>query len=592
MPPQLKPGHVLPVLAEEIDRFEEQVQKFRREEVPATEFRLFRLQHGVYGQRQPNVQMIRVKLPFGGVTADQMEAMATITAEYSKLGRGHITTRQNVQFYFVNLDDSPGILRLLGRVGLTTREACAHTVRNVTGCAYAGVCPDEVFDATPYLVAYARNMLRNPICQRLPRKWKTAFAGCGTDCVSTAMHDLGFIAKVRRNGDGSDQKGFQIVVGGGLSTFPRQADVIYDFVPVDGGEYITRAEAMLRVFDREGGLTGFLRKNLNKARVKFLVHKLGIDEFRRQVEEELKGDWAREPKDLSTLMALAPEGPTVGEIPTDGQRPIPAGFQRWRATNVRRQRQEGCCAVTVTVPLGNITADQFRGLARIMRSYSGGNGRTNQNQNLVLRWVPEQALAPLYRDLVDSGLGDSEAGLIADVASCPGSDSCSLAITSSPAMARALSQAVREMNIDDPLIESISIKISGCPNACSQHHLAGIGLHGAAIRLGRREVPSYDLFLGGSANGVIRYGQRLTRIPAKRVPQAVARILEVYRRERHDGEPFNDFLDRFGVKSFGPLLAEFKEVGPVRQEIESYIDWGSTVLFQVMRGEGECAVGE
>jgi sulfite reductase (ferredoxin) len=579
---------ILSAREEEISHFEGEVRRFRSGGLPNEEFRPFRLVYGVYGQRQPDTQMVRVKLPLGMVTADQMEALARIAGDYTRLGRGHVTTRQNLQFHYVDLERTPDVLRIFHDVGLTTREACGNVVRNVTGCPYAGVCPDELFDVTPYAVAYARNMLRNPVAQGLPRKWKVAFSGCDGDCAGTPFHDLGFVAKARQE-NGTRRPGFEAVVGGGLATFPLQADVLYDFVTPE--DYLTLSEAILRVFAKEGGLPGFLRKNRNKARIKFLIHKIGIEEFRRQVEEELNGDWAKEAKDLDALSSLPAESPGDGDVPTDNGQPPPEGFARWQATNVRRQKQEGYCAVAVTLTLGNITADQFRRLAGFMRVYGNGHARTNQNQNLVLRWVPETALLPLYRDLLEIGLGDSEAGLICDVVSCPGTDTCSLGITSSPGMAAALSQTLREMKERDPLIDQIPIKISGCPNSCGQHHLGAIGLHGAAFKVDGRDVPSYELFLGGGNYiGGGRYGQRVTRIPVKNVPQAVLRILEVYRRERRDREPFLDFLDRFGAKSFEPLLAEFRQVGPVREELDTYIDWGSTVLFKVIRGEGECAV--
>ncbi len=593
VPPKLEPGHILPVLEEEIDEFEREVQRFRAGDVPPGEFRGYRLQRGIYGQRQPDNQMVRIKLPFGGITGQQMETLAYIAETFSGWKRGHITTRENFQFHFLKLNDVPTIMRLLARVGITTREACGHVVRNVTGCDYAGVCPSQVFDATPYLVAYARNMLRNPICQRLPRKFKSAFSSCADDCAGTPFHDLGLIAKVRPDSDGNEELGFEIRAGGGLSTMPRKADVLYDFVPVAGGEYIRVSEAILRVFDKEGGMPGFLRRDLHKARIKFLLKKIGPDEFRRQVEEELRGDWAREAIDLDALMALPSEGPN-GYVPLTGHPPLPPGYQRWRETNVRPQSQDGYTAVTVTVPQGNVSGRQLSGLARIMRTYSSGHARTNPNQNLVLRWIPEAALSHLYADLVDIGLGDSEAGLIADIVSCPGTDSCSLGITSSMGMARALSQAIRDKKPDnDALIDAISIKINACPNSCGQHHVGGIGLQGAAMRIGEREVPAYEVYLGGGNYiGGARYGHRVTRIPAKRVPQAVARILDIYRQQRRESEAFEDFVERFGAKNFAPLLEEFKEVGPVHKDIQSYLDWGSELLFMVTRGEGECAAGQ
>jgi sulfite reductase beta subunit-like hemoprotein len=590
VPADLQAGRVLVTLDDEIGNFGREVRRFRAdEEGLLDEFRPFRLMQGVYGQRQENTHMIRVKLPYGGVSADQMETMAVVAEKYSGSRCGHITTRENFQFHFVNLDDIADVLRLLADVGITTREAAGNTIRNVTGCPYAGTCPDEVFDATPYLAAYARVMLRNPISQRLPRKWKVAFSSCAGDCAGTPFHDLGFIARARGE-NGRQARGFEVRVGGGLSTSPRKADVIYDFIPMENGEYIRVAEAMVRVFDREGGLPNFLRKNKNRARVKFLIDKIGVDEFRRQVEEELSQPWAREPLDMEVLTRLAPEEPTPGEPPRNGHRLGPE-FQRWSETNVRRQRQEGYVAVTVTVPMGNLSPEQFRGLAEIMRRFSGGTARTQQNQNLVLRWVREEALPALHGELTALDLGAAEAGLIADVVTCPGTDTCSLAITSSQAAGYVLRDAVLAMGIDDPLVREIPIKISGCPNGCGLHHLGGIGLQGASLKAGLTEIPCYDIFLGGGNYiGGGRYGTRVTRIPAKRIPQAVAKIIRTYQEERQGGEGFLEYIDRVGPKHFDPLLNDFKEVGPVSEEIDVYFDWGREELFQVIRGEGECAM--
>jgi sulfite reductase beta subunit-like hemoprotein len=590
VPDDLQPGRVLVTLDDEIENFEREGRRFRTdEEGLMDEFRPFRLMHGVYGQRQEDTQMMRVKLPYGGVSADQMDVFAVMAEKYSGYNRGHITTRENFQFHFIPLDDTPEVMRLLASVGLTTREACGNTVRNVTGCPYAGTCPDEVFDATPYLAAYARTLLRNPICQRMPRKWKTAFSSCETDCAGTPFHDMGLISKIRQV-NGREERGFEVRVGGGLSTMPRQADVIYDFVPVKDGRYIRVAEAMIKVFDKEGGLPNFLRKNMAKARVKFLIKEIGIDEFRRQVEEELTEPWAKEPLDMEALTQLAPEGPTVGDPPRNGHRPPPE-FERWRQTNVQRQRQDGYAAVTVTVPMGNLSPEQFRGLAQIMRQFSGGNARTQPNQNLVLRWVGEDALLALHSELTAIDLGASEAGLIADVVACPGTDSCKMGITSSQGVGYALRDAILEMGIDDPLVHEIPVKVSGCPNGCGQHHLGGIGLQGSAFKAGGTDIPCYDVFLGGGNYiGGGKFGSRVARIPAKRMPQAIAKIVSTYQQERRDGEPFLDYIDRVGPKYFDPLLNEFKEVGPISKDIDVYMDWGKEELFQVIRGEGECAL--
>ena len=360
VPRDLKPGHVFVTLEEEFENFDVEAARFRGDpETLDAEFTPFRLRMGVYGQRQMDMQMMRIKLPYGGINAEQMDVMAEIAEKYSGLRRGHITTRENIQIHFIHLDRTTEVMRMLADVGLTTREACGHTVRNVTGCPYAGVSDHELFDVTPYLAAYARNMLRNPICQNMPRKWKTAFSCGPIDCAGTPFHDMGFIAQVKNEG-GKEVRGFTVVVGGGTSTMPRQADVVWEFATADDGQFIRVAEACLKVFDKEGGLPRFLRKNMNKARVKFLVQKLGIEEFRRQVDEELAEPWAWEPLDMPALTQLSPEGPTPGETP-NGHQPGP-DFGRWVQTNVVKQRQPGYVAVTVTVPLGNLSPEQFRGL--------------------------------------------------------------------------------------------------------------------------------------------------------------------------------------------------------------------------------------
>ncbi len=589
VPRDLKPGHVFVTLDEEIENYAFEARRYREnpEELEA-EFTPFRLRMGTYGQRQMDQQMMRIKLPYGGINADQMDVMGEIAETYSGLRRGHITTRENIQFHFVDLERATDVMHLLASVGLTTREACGHTVRNVTGCPYAGVSTHELFDVTPYLAAYARNMIRNPICQNMPRKIKTAFSCGPVDCAGTPFHDLGFIAKVRRE-NGKEVRGFQIVVGGGTSTMPRTADVVDEFATADDGRYIRVSEAILKVFDKEGGLPMFLRKNMNKARVKFLVQKLGIDEFKRQVEEELAEPWAWEPLDMDALSQLAPEGPTPGEAP-NGHRPG-EGFDRWVKTNVRPQRQPGFVAVTVTVPLGNLSPEQFHGLANVMRRFSGGNARTQQNQNLVLRWVREEGLPALHAELTALELGDPEAGLMADVVACPGTDSCKMGITSSQGAGQAIIAAVKSWGIDDPLVDEIHIKASGCPNGCGQHHLGAIGLQGSSFSANNATIPCFDIFLGGGNYiGGRKFGTRVARVPSKRVPEALRKIIEHYRSERIDGEGFVEFVDRVGAKSFDPLLDEFKEVGPVHQEIGMYMDWGKDELFQVVRGEGECSV--
>ena len=585
--PEVKPGFVLKVDFDEIDEFEGRAKKFRIGDEEPTQFQLYRLSRGTYGQRQEDNQMMRIKLPYGGITADQMEALAEVSETYSGLHRGHITTRENFQFHFVNLDDAAEVMRVIGRAGLTTREACAHTVRNITGCPYAGITADEVFDTTPYLVAYGRNMLRNPICQRLPRKFKTSFSNCPNDCAGSNFHDLGFIAKIE-NG----VKGFEMRAGGGTSTMPRLADTVWQFAKADDGEYIRVAEAILRVFDREGDLPGLLRKNLNKARIKFLLHKIGADAFRDKVEEELAKEWAKEPIDMPALMAMAPEEPSAPN-PDDGKGAAP-GYERWRWTNVKAQKQPGFYSADITIPMGNISTEQFRGLARIMRKYCGGYARTNPQQNLVLRWIREPELPMVHRALTEVGFGEAEASMLADVVACPGADSCKLAITSSNQAGYSMREEMIKFDYQDPEVLKVNVKISGCPNGCGQHHMAGIGLQGSSYKVGKLEVPCYDVFIGGVGYASVdHYATRVSRVSAKKAHLAIDKVFQVYMAERTAvSESFVDFVDRVGPKYFESALEEFKWVGSLAEEPESYMDWGHEDLFEVIRGEGECAAGE
>ena len=590
VPTDLKPGHVFVTLEEEIDNYMVEARRYRENpEALEAEFTPFRLRMGTYGQRQMDMQMMRIKLPYGGINSGQMEAMAVIAEKHSGLRRGHITTRENIQFHFVDLLAAEDVMRLLASVGLTTREACGHTVRNVTGCPLAGISTHELFDVTPYLAAYARNMIRNPICQNMPRKWKTSFSCGPIDCAGSPFHDMGFVADVRKV-DGKEVRGFRIVVGGGTSTMPRQADTVWEFATADDGQYIRVAEACLKVFDKEGGLPNFLRKNMNKARVKFLVQKLGIEEFRRQVDEELAEPWAWVPLNMEALTQLAPEGPTPGEAP-NGVTPGPE-FNRWVRTNIEKQRQPGYVAVTVTVPLGNLSPEQFRGLGQLMSRFSGGNARTQQNQNLTLRWVREEALPRLHSELKALGLGDPDAGLLADTVGCPGTDSCKMGITSSQGVGFAIRDAAQTWGYDDdPLVQAISVKASGCPNGCGQHHLAAIGLQGSSFSANGATIPCFDIFLGGGGYvGGGKFGTRVARVPSKRAPQAIKTMIDHYVANREQGEEFVAYVDRVGPKSFDVLLNEFKEVGPVHQDIDMYMDWGKEELFEVVRGEGECAV--
>ena len=577
---------VIDILPEEFEDFELQVKRFQSGEYEPTEFQAYRLKQGLYGQRQPDVHMVRVKVPFGGLTALQLDALGEMAEKYVPLNKGHVTTRENFQFHHVTVDDAAPVMRLLGDVGLSTREACGNTVRNVTGCPMAGVCADEPFDVTPYAAAYARYFVRHPFTQALPRKFKTAFSGCERDCAITAIHDMGFIPKVV---DG--KRGFQVLTGGGTSIMPRIAPTLYDFVPVE--EYLRVTEAVIRIFQHSDEL----RKNKMKARIKFLIARIGIDEFRDMVDEELKEDWAQGSFDPTPLLFVEDEsldGPPLNPpagYHTNGHLP---DFERWAQSNVRPQKQGGYMAATLNLPLGDIQAKQFHQLADLTRKYAGGRARITHQQNMTLRWVPEGALYELYEELQRIGFADAGVDEITDVVSCPGTDSCKLGITSSMGLGRAVSDTIKEMNVTDPLTKQMHVKMSGCPNGCGQHHIADIGFHGAAIKGPGGQVPAYELFLGGSYDeGDSRIGQRVkARVPAKMMPDAVRRIVGFYEDRRNDGELFKDFVTRIGVESFEPLLGGYKgSVGELNREtIDTYMDWDKTVIYKLERGEGECSV--
>jgi sulfite reductase (ferredoxin) len=581
------PGHVIPVLVEEFDDFDTESTRFLRGDLKDEDFIKFRLKQGVYGQRQPDVQMVRVKLPFGGVTPEQLEAFADVIDRYVPLRKGHLTTRQNIQMHHVPLPDAAQLIRELGDAGLSSREGCGNTMRNVTGDPRAGVLPGELFDITPYAGAYVRYFVRHPTTQAMPRKVKTAFAATDADNAITRIHDVAFIPRLR-----GGIRGVEMRVGGGTSIMPRLAPTLYEFVELDNGDYLKVTEACMRIFDRQE----WLRANRARARIKVLIDKVGIDEFRTMVEEELEGDWVAE-RDLSL------DG-IVFEYEEESQAPAPAehqsspngdlaGFSQFCQSNVAAQRQSGFSTVEVKVPRGDLTPDQFRGLAAIMREYCGGFARTTVHQNLVLRWVRDQALYDVWQRLLELGLGDAGADEITDVVSCPGTDSCKLGITSSMGLNQAITERLDEMGIEDPDARRIHIKMSGCPNGCGQHHIANIGFYGASIKVGEHTVPAYIPHIGGAyEEGDVRYGQRLkARLPAKRVPEAIERWVRFYESDRAEGEQFNDFVDRIGTQEFEARVKDL--VMPIEFNLENmnyFIDWSKNAPFEVIRGEGECAV--
>jgi sulfite reductase (ferredoxin) len=581
------PGHVIPILEREFDDFGTESTRYLDGKLTEADFIKFRLKQGVYGQRQPDVQMIRVKLPMGGVTPDQLDAFASVIDQFVPLRKGHVTTRQNIQMHHIPLPDVTSLMRELAETGLSSREGCGNTMRNVTGDARAGTLEGELFDITPYAGAYVRYFVRHPTTQAMPRKVKTAFTATDEDNAITGIHDMAFIPRER---DGV--RGVEVRVGGGTSIMPRIAPTLYDFVELDNGDYLKVTEACMRIFDR----TEFLRVNRARARIKVLVDKIGIDAFRDMVEEEMEGDWVSERDfSLDSILfeideeALAPERGARFDSPNGDRR----AFDRFAEANVAPQRQRGFSTVEVKIRRGDLTPEQLRGLAEVMRRYSGGNARTTVHQNLVLRWVRDESVYEVWRALSALELGDAGADEITDVVSCPGTDSCKLGITSSMGLNQAVQDRVVAMNIDDPLTRQIHIKMSGCPNGCSQHHIADIGFYGASIKVGERTVPAYIPHIGGHyEGGEVRYGQRLkARLPAKRVPEAVERWLRFYESDRSDGETFRAFVDRVGADEFAARVKDLTM--PIEFNLENmnqFIDFNKDVPFEVQRGEGECAV--
>jgi sulfite reductase (ferredoxin) len=586
------PGHVIPILEREFDDFKTEATKFLAGEIPEEDFIKFRLKQGVYGQRQADVQMVRVKLPFGGISPEQMEKFADGIEKYVPLRKGHITTRQNVQMHHVPLPDAEKLIRELGEAGLSSREGCGNTMRNVTGDPWAGVAKDELFDLTPYAGAYVRYFVRHPTTQAMPRKVKTAFDASERGRAIAEIHDVAFRARVREIEGRGQVRGVQMLVGGGTSIMPRTAPVLYEFVELDNGDYLRITEAVMRIFERQE----WLRANRARARIKVFVDKYGIDELRRQVEEELQGEWVAE-RDFSVEQIVfadderesAPAPPHSYGSPNGDN----SQFERFHRANVAEQKQEGFVAVEVKVTRGDLTPEQLRGLAQITRTYAGGYARSTVQQNLVLRWVREESAYDVWRALCELGLGEPGSREITDVVSCPGTDSCKLGITSSMGLNEAVQQRIEQMDIKDPLTREIHIKMSGCPNGCAQHHVATIGFYGASIKVGEHTIPAYIPHVGGRyEGGDVAFGERLKlRLPAKRVPEAIERWIRHYESERADSEPFAAFARRVGT---GALEAVVKDLSmPVDFGLETmneFIDWNRSSPFQVERGEGECAV--
>ncbi len=601
-------------LAQEIDDYETQIALKRQGKLDDRVFAETRLRRGVYGQRYDNGQrhdgtgvqdlrypcgdlkkgpdtiwdapgMQRIKIPFGGLDARQMEILADLSEEYSN-GVCHVTTRQDMQLHYVHIEDTPSLMRRLAAVGITTREACGNTVRNVTACPLAGVCRDQAFDVTPYADACMRFLIGHPDTQDFGRKFKVAFSGCREEaCGLAQMHDLGAVA-VTRMSVGVEERGFELYVGGGLGAVPHQAQLFDRFLP--DSELLPVAQAIARVYRRLGE-----KKNRGRARLKFLVAKIGIDEFRRLVVEE-RATLRPDPRWTAHLAVVDSgeaevdmEGVSV-EAP-DGACQLPG---EWLAPNVYRQRQAGYCAVTVALPLGDITAQQLRGLADVARRYTRGRGRTTVEQNVLLRWVRESDLPQLHGALQDLGLAEPSAHSIVDVTACPGTDTCKLGIASSRGLAAELRRQLAAQAVAlDEAVRGLRIKISGCFNSCGQHHVADIGFYGVSRNAGIFVVPHFQVVLGGRWRGnAAAFGLAIGAVPSKRIPEALWRLLDRFLADREAGEAFHEFTSRVGKRELRAMLEDLASVPAHDDEPDCYTDWGDPREFSLGdMGVGECA---
>ncbi len=567
----------------DIELFRSYAEKFVAGEITDDQFRAQRLRRGIYSQRQAGVQMIRTKVPGGTLTAAQMDQLALIADEFGG-GKGHLTTRQNIQYHFVPLLRVPALLHLLADVRLTTREACYNTVRNVTACPLSGLLEDEVFDVHPYAQRVAFAFLHKELTDSLPRKFKIAFSGCKEDCMLGSIHDIGLRAVLR---DG--QRGFRMVVGGGLGPLPVEAQLLDEFVPVE--RLVNKCEAVIRVFSKYGN-----RKNKNMARLKFVVRERGFAWVKEQIEKEYQDILSSGgiptpevvPEGFGGFQSAPPplgNGDLLPIVPTNGH--VDTEYDRWLSTNIRRQKQPGYAMVTVKVPQGNLTGHQMRGLARIARDSGDGLLRVAIDQNLVLAYLPLHQLPRVYAALGTLDLSGAGAEEIDDITTCPGAYSCNLALTKSMNLGAALAEEVHDY--PDSLVRKLKIKISGCPNSCGQHWIADFGFYGNARKIDGKEVPYYQMLLGGGYDdsGMLRFGAAIQSIPARLAPEAVRRVLDHYVANRQKDETFRAYVLRHKVETFRLMTNDLAK--PAELFPEMYRDWGDDVTYSLQLGRGECA---
>ena len=559
----------------DVDLFVENLDRFERGELNPDDWRAFRLCNGVYGQRQDDVMMIRVKIPAGILTPPQLDALALVAQKWAS-GKGHVTTRQNVQFHFVKMENTEEALRLLASVGLTTREACGNAVRTITACPYAGISQSEPYDVTPYAEALTAHLLRGQWSSNLPRKFKIALGGCcGTDCVQAHINDLGYHAVVR---DG--QRGFRVTVGGGLSTLRRTGIEAEAFVPAD--QLLEVGEAVVRVFHRVGN-----RKNKAKARLKWAIEALGVEGFLKAYHEErqaIRNEGGR-PLVLPEQPLLAgPRAPLpVAATPVEG-------FDAFAADSVRPQRQPGFSSVLVRLVLGDILPEQLRGVARLAVAFGEGEIRTTNEQNLLFRYIPTAKLPLFHAELAALGLAHTGVRTVSDVTSCPGASSCKLAVTQSRGLASLLTSHIEANPQLLARARDLTIQVSGCPNSCGQHHISGLGFQGGVRKVGGRAVPQYLMYLGGGVSAEkAHFGRLVVKVPARRVPQVLERLVDLYVAEAAPGEAPDAFMARLDVERVKALVADLAELTAADAGPDDFVDLGETRAFVVETQAGECA---
>jgi sulfite reductase (ferredoxin) len=569
--------------AVDIAKFEEQLARYLAGDLAEDVFRVFRLNNGIYGQRQGgHHQMVRIKAPYGAITAEQLDMMAHIAETYSR-GWGHITTRQNMQFHFIDLEQVPEVMRLMASVGLTSREACGDTVRNVMACHLAGACPFEAFDVSPWADAAFHHFLRHPFAQRLPRKFKINFSGCDTDCGQAMFNDVGVIATTRKLDDGSTEQGFRVFVAGGLGANPHPALALEDFTPKH--ELLSTIESVLRVFEQTGN-----RDNKLRARLKWVVDELGIDELRRRVLNTRKfllasSSWPGGIPEIVQKLGDAPAGRASGVTPTPIGQGTPVAlrgtkpYERWVDANVVRGVAKGTVSAMAYAKLGDITTDQFRQLASITREL-GLDVRLTNRQNIAFRGLTEGQLPTLFARLESIAMAQPGAELARDVVACPGADTCNLA---------AISTALEDAGLAE--VGGVRTNISGCTNSCGQHHAVDIGFFGAERRAHGQSAPGYQMLLGGYVGQEqMHFGQKALRLPARYAPEATVRVVRQFAEGREAGETFRDWMTRSGgVTAVADTLRDLDHFPTPAESPDHYVDFGETGPYVAEIGDSECA---